>query len=84
MEVTFDTIEKLNLLDKSQILEKWKKTVLLYQSELIKEICIDDFCLLKLLGKGAFGSVYLANKLDNPNEYVAIKMLKKIDIIKQN
>ena len=73
----------MNLLDKSKIIDKRKKTVLLYNpTDKIKEICIDDFCLLKLLGKGAFGSVYLASKIDNPNEYVAIKILKKIDIIK--
>jgi hypothetical protein len=60
-----------------------KKTVLLYNPvDNVKEICIEDFCLVKLLGKGAFGSVYLAIKNDNPNEYVAIKMLRKLDIIK--
>lgn len=55
-------------MDNSIILEHRKKTVLLFNPiDNIKEICIDDFCLLKLLGKGAFGSVYLAIKNDAPN-----------------
>lgn len=41
-----------------------------------KEICLEDFELLKVLGRGAFGKVYLAQKRDNHKLY-AIKVLKK-------
>ena len=41
-----------------------------------KEICLDDFELLKVLGKGAFGKVFLAQKRDSKKMY-AIKVLKK-------
>lgn len=44
------------------------------------DISLNDFELLKVLGKGAFGKVILAQKLDNKKLY-AIKILKKRDII---
>lgn len=44
------------------------------------EICIEDFELLKVLGKGAFGKVMLAQKKDNSRIY-AIKVLKKQQIV---
>lgn len=48
-----------------------------------KDLCIEDFELLKVLGKGAFGKVMLAQKKDNKNIY-AIKVLKKQEIIDQD
>jgi len=40
------------------------------------EICIEDFHLMKVLGKGAFGKVILSKKKDN-GKFYAIKILKK-------
>jgi serine/threonine protein kinase len=39
--------------------------------------------MLTVLGKGAFGTVFLG-KLTNTNKFYAIKMLKKNEIIKSN
>lgn len=47
------------------------------------ELSLNDFELLKVLGKGAFGKVILAQKIDNKKLY-AIKILKKKDIIDQD
>lgn len=47
------------------------------------ELSLNDFELLKVLGKGAFGKVILAQKLDNKKLY-AIKILKKKDILDQD
>lgn len=46
------------------------------QSEKGKEICLEDFELLKVLGRGAFGKVILVQKRSNMKLY-AIKILKK-------
>lgn len=48
-----------------------------------KEICLEDFEVLKVIGKGAFGKVVLAQKKDNLT-YYAIKMLKKKQIVDSN
>jgi len=59
-----------------------KNTMVLYDKEKnqTKDLCIEDFELLKVLGKGAFGKVMLAQKKDNKRIY-AIKVLKKQQII---
>lgn len=44
---------------------------------------IDDFCLLKLIGTGGFGSVFLS-KLRGHNAYFAIKFMEKRRIEEQN
>jgi serum/glucocorticoid-regulated kinase 2 len=41
-----------------------------------KSLTIDDFTLLKVVGKGSYGTVMLARKKDS-SEVLAIKMLKK-------
>ena len=46
-------------------------------------ITIDDFQLLKVVGRGSFGKVYMAKKKDNGRVY-AVKTLKKDFIIRTN
>ena len=46
-------------------------------------LSIEDFQVLKLLGKGSFGKVLLVKYLNNNNIY-AMKILKKEEIIKRN
>ncbi len=57
-----------------------KTTMLFVNQKKSKEICFDDFELLKVLGKGAFGKVILVMKKDNKKIY-AIKILNKQQII---
>ena len=44
---------------------------------------IDDFNLLKVVGRGSFGKVYLAQRKSDMKTY-AIKTLKKDFIIRNN
>lgn len=44
---------------------------------------IEDFTLIKMLGKGAFGRVMLCEKKDTKEVY-AIKSLRKEDIISRD
>ena len=62
-----------------------KRTTMLFKKEKKDEqdICIEDFELLKILGKGAFGKVILAQKKDTKKTY-AIKVLNKKHIIEQD
>lgn len=46
-------------------------------------ITIDDFQLLKVVGRGSFGKVFMAKKKDNGRIY-AVKTLKKDFIIRTN
>ncbi len=58
-----------------------KRTTMLYDKDKSsKEMCMGDFHLLKVLGKGAFGKVILSKKKDNGKIY-AIKILKKQEIV---
>ena len=45
-----------------------------------KKITINDFKLLKVLGRGAFGKVMLVQKIDT-KEYFALKSLRKDEVI---
>ena len=62
-----------------------KRTTVLYTNTKNdkKDICLEDFELLKVLGKGAFGKVVLAQKKEN-KKYYAIKILIKKKIIEMD
>ena len=53
-----------------------------------EELTIDDFKVVKLLGKGAFAKVYLAQlscqNVEDNGKYYAIKSVKKPTLIKKN
>ncbi len=46
-------------------------------------LTIEDFNLMKVVGRGSFGKVYMARKKDN-NKIFAVKTLKKDFIIRTN
>jgi serum/glucocorticoid-regulated kinase 2 len=48
-------------------------------------LSIDDFQLLKVLGKGSFGKVMLVRKIDDPAKTLyAMKTLRKAVLLKRN
>lgn len=49
-----------------------------------KEVTLDDFTILKVLGKGAFGKVLLVEKKESNGEWFAMKTIKKSDIIEKD
>mmetsp|Transcript_20516 Transcript_20516/g.28667 ORF Transcript_20516/g.28667 Transcript_20516/m.28667 type:complete len:534 (-) Transcript_20516:362-1963(-) len=48
-----------------------------------KSVSLEDFSLLKVIGKGSFGKVMLVRKLDTKKVY-AMKVLHKANVIKRN
>ena len=44
---------------------------------------VDHFDIIKVIGRGSFGKVYLVRKKDN-SKYFAMKTLKKDMIIRSN
>jgi serum/glucocorticoid-regulated kinase 2 len=46
-------------------------------------VCKDDFQMLSVIGKGAYGKVLLVKKKDSGQLY-AIKVLKKSDLERRN
>jgi serum/glucocorticoid-regulated kinase 2 len=60
-----------------------KKTRTLWAREKGKGVTVDDFTVLKVLGRGAFGKVMLVEKKDT-NEWFAMKTIKKDDIIEKD
>lgn len=77
--MTLEDLGQRVQLENQRITEIRKKTTMLFNPEK-KEICIEDFDQLKILGQGAFGKVVLAQKKDNKKIY-AIKILKKREIL---
>jgi len=45
---------------------------------------LDDFQLVKVLGKGSYGKVMLVRHNDNPDLVYAMKMLRKENVVKRN
>ncbi|KAG8345843.1 Protein tyrosine kinase Protein kinase domain [Trypanosoma vivax] len=49
-----------------------------------REPCADDFTLLKLIGRGAFGEVYICYRKDDPEKQLyALKRMRKTDMIRK-
>jgi len=48
-----------------------------------KKISKEDFIMLKVIGRGSFGKVYLVRKKDTGIAY-AMKILKKDQLVKKN
>jgi novel protein kinase C epsilon type len=59
------------------------KPVVLPNNDEMRRMSLADFTLLKVLGKGSFGKVMLAELKDNPDQVYAIKILRK-DVIIQD
>ena len=47
-----------------------------HKNNLPKKICLNDFAVIKLVGRGTFGKVLLVNKISN-GKFFAMKVLKK-------
>ena len=60
-----------------------KKTQTLWAREKGKEVTVEDFSVLKVLGKGAFGKVMLVEKKDT-GEWFAMKTIRKDDVIEKD
>nr|CCC91660.1 putative protein kinase [Trypanosoma congolense IL3000] len=48
-----------------------------------REPCVDDFVLVKRIGKGAFGEVYLCYKKYDDKQLYALKRMRKTDMIRK-
>ena len=45
---------------------------------------INDFEILKPISRGAFGKVFLCHRKDHPEKKLAIKVMKKSDMVQKN
>ena len=64
--------------------EKQKKTKTIYAPAGKKAVTVDDFELLKTLGRGAHGKVLCCERKGQPGERYAMKIIKKQHIIDSN
>jgi serum/glucocorticoid-regulated kinase 2 len=65
---------------KEFVANKGRSQTLFQRKKQVKEIGMEDFSLIKMLGRGAFGKVMLCEKKDT-KEIFAVKSLRKEDII---
>jgi serum/glucocorticoid-regulated kinase 2 len=79
-EETFRAIAEGESHDKE---ESRKKTRTLWAREKGKEVTVEDFTVLKVLGRGAFGKVMLVEKKDT-GEWFAMKTIRKDDVIEKD
>lgn len=49
-----------------------------------KKINRDDFKIIKVIGKGSFGKVFLVKKKDSGDKVYAMKVLNKAMVAKRN
>ena len=54
-----------------------------FNSTNLNKLKVDDFTILKVIGKGSYGKVLLVKKIDT-QEILAMKILKKKDMIIRN
>ena len=45
---------------------------------------MEDFELTKVLGRGAFGKVFLCHRKDQPEKKLAVKVMKKAVMVQKN
>lgn len=60
-----------------------KKTRTLWAREKGQDVTVDDFSVLKVLGRGAFGKVMLVEKKSS-GEWFAMKTIRKDDVIEKD
>ena len=79
IEKNLKEIWKENLCDSDEDTSKIEKTTILFNKfKDIKNVRVEDFQILKILGRGAFGKVYLVEyKPFTSNKYYAMKSIKK-------
>lgn len=61
-----------------------KKTRTLWTRDKGKDVTLEDFTILKVLGRGAFGKVMLVEKKESNGEWFAMKTIRKEDIIEKD
>ncbi|KAL9979472.1 hypothetical protein ACROYT_G017143 [Oculina patagonica] len=54
------------------------------QRHMLKPTGIDDFHIIKPISRGAFGQVFLARRRDKDQQFYAIKVVKKTDVVNKN
>jgi len=60
-----------------------QKTTTLYTKEKGASVNLNDFALLKVLGRGAFGKVMLVKKKDTQEQF-ALKSMKKAELVQKD
>ena len=77
-------LSKENLSDSDEDNPEKEKTVIIFSKiEIESVIKLEDFQIMKILGRGAFGKVYLAQYKPS-KEYYAIKSIKKEALVDEN
>ena len=75
------------MMDKEKIPEenptKINSELIFSKDDKIKNVSLEDFKVLKILGRGDFGKVYLVN-FSQTNKLYAMKSIKKIYLNDQN
>lgn len=83
--VDYEKYTKMKLADQKRatLLRKATKILVQNPTNQVSDLSIEDFELIKLLGRGAFGSVYLGRK-KGQNKLYAIKRINKSEIIEND